>query len=99
LFVLFLCVIFLVQLFNLFPGFVFLNYSKVIKQPQASGLGGDFEGLSVDGVGSGGAGGAGGAGGGSQQAQDDAAYLSGRNRSLPNLSKQNGENGHLSARG
>jgi hypothetical protein len=59
-------------------------------------LGGDFEGLSVDGVGSGGAGGAGGS---SQQAQDDAAYLSGRNRSLPNLSKQNGENGHLSARG
>jgi hypothetical protein len=44
---------------------------------------GELEGLSIDGVG---------------QAQDDGAYLGGRNRSLPNLAKQ-GPDGNLSARG
>jgi hypothetical protein len=43
----------------------------------------ELEGLSIDGVG---------------QAQDDGAYLGGRNRSLPNLGKQ-GADGNLSARG
>lgn len=43
----------------------------------------DLEGLSIDGV---------------RQAQDDGVYLGGRNRSLPNLPKQNAE-GNLSARG
>lgn len=43
----------------------------------------DMEGLSIDGVG---------------HAQDDAAYLGGRMRSLPNLPKQPAD-GNLSARG